>query len=57
MKTDDYLKLIGYSIDRIAYLCEEAKDHEQSWPEFSERVKQVLAHETKVIKMLTNIET
>ena len=56
MNNKDYLKMIGYSIDKIAYICEECKDHESSWTEFSERVKQILAHETKVIKMLTGIK-
>ena len=41
------------SIEKIAYICKECLEHDSSWGEFKERVKEKIKMEDKVIKMLS----
>lgn len=41
------------SIERVAYICKEAIDHDSSWWEFRDLVEQRLEHEEKLLLMLS----
>jgi|GEM_PF-4932453 len=42
------------SIERIRTLCYECLDHDSSWWEFEKRCKELLAQETKTLRLLGN---
>ena len=42
------------SIEKIEWICKQCIEHNSSWAEFKERVKEKIEFEDKMIKMLSD---